>query len=178
VEIANRESTCGWISPGDLWVDPRGRVHLLWTERALDERLRPRFFPEAQQRHQLNYAIFRDGTVLQRRTLFEARENETREIPSAARFHATPDHRLFVICDVQGERADGSAVSENRIFELHPDGSPAPAQVLPFKQPFTSFFTATPRAGSTPTEYLDLLGTPAHRPNSINYARIRLAPPR
>ena len=27
VEIASRDKTCGWISPGDLWVAPDGAVH-------------------------------------------------------------------------------------------------------------------------------------------------------
>lgn len=45
---------------------------------------------------------------------------------------------------------------------------------LKFKQPFTSFFTATPRAGSKPSRFLDLLGHQAHRPRSISYARIRI----
>ncbi|MCL4180710.1 MAG: hypothetical protein KJ072_23555 [Verrucomicrobia bacterium] len=176
IEIASRDQTCGGVSPGDLWVAPDQAVHILWTERALDERLREKFFPEARQTHQLNYAILRDGQLLHRRTLIEAREGESSAIPAAPRFHITPDNRLFVICYVSGAAPDGTPLSENRLFELGKDGEPAAAQILPFKQPFTSCFTATPRAGSKPSEFLDLLGTQANRPNTISYARVRLSP--
>ena len=53
VEIASRDRTCGWIFPCDLHLAPDGSVHLLWSERAIDERLRTRFFPEARQRIRL-----------------------------------------------------------------------------------------------------------------------------
>jgi hypothetical protein len=42
------------------------------------------------------------------------------------------------------------------------------------ERPFTSFFTATARAGSAPSELVDLLGLQRRR-NTISYARIRLA---
>ena len=174
IEIASRDQTCGWISPGDLWVAPDNAVHLLWTERALDERLRETFFPQARQTHQLNYAIVRNGKIALRRTLIEAREGESREIPAAPRFHITPANRLFVICYVSGANASGTPVSENRLFEVLKHGEPGPIKVIHFKQPFTSFFTATPRGGSNPSDSLDLLGTQAGRPNTISYARIRL----
>jgi len=68
VEIASRDKTGGWINPGDLWVAPDGAVHILWTERALDERLREKFFPDTKQSQALNYAVVRAGKVLSRRT--------------------------------------------------------------------------------------------------------------
>ena len=176
IEIASRESTCGGISPGDLWVAPDHAIHLIWTERALDERLRERFFPEARQTHQLNYAIVRDGQVVLRRTLLEAREGESREIPAAPRFHITPSNRLFVVCYVGGTGANGNSVSENRLFELRAGGEPGVMDILPFQQPFHHFFTATPRAGSAPSEFLDLLGHQVNRPDTISYARVRLHP--
>jgi hypothetical protein len=43
-----------------------------------------------------------------------------------------------------------------------------------FKQPFTSFFTATVRGGSPPASTLDLLGQRAGSPLVISYARLRL----
>ncbi len=47
IEIASRETTCGWISPGDLHVSGNGDVHLLWHEKAIEERLREDFYPDA-----------------------------------------------------------------------------------------------------------------------------------
>ncbi|NQT87724.1 hypothetical protein HQ560_13225 [bacterium] len=57
LEVASRDKTCGWVMPGDLWVDGDGAAHILWAERAIDERLRPKFFPDAKQSHALNYAV-------------------------------------------------------------------------------------------------------------------------
>jgi hypothetical protein len=174
VEIASREETCGWITPGDLWVGPDGTVHILWSERALDERLRERFFPEAKQRHSLNYAVVRDGTVLSRRALLAAEEGKSNERPGRGRFHLTPDNRLFVFFYVSGTDTTGSAVSENRLLEILPDGSAGKAAPVPLQRPFTSFFTATVRAGSPPSNTLELLGTRQGSGTVISFARIKL----
>lgn len=170
VEVASREATCGWIMPQDLWLAPDGSAHLLWTERAIDERLRAKFFPEAKQSHTLNYAVVWRGSVTLRRTLVEAREGENGVIPGAARFHITPDRRLWVVHHVSG---GAKGASENRVLEIKAGGVPGPAQTLPLRKPFVSFFTATPRAGSAPSRFLDLLGQRAGEPQVIAYARLR-----
>ena len=174
LEVASRDKTCGWVMPGDLWVDARGAVHLLWTERAIDERLRAKFFPEAKQSHALNYAIVRDGKVTARRTLAEAREGESRLLPSAGRFHVTPDARLFVLYYVGGTDAGGKPVSENRLVELRAGERVGDAVRVPLKRPFRSYFTATVRGGSPPSTAVDLLGQRAGGGHTISYARIRL----
>ncbi|MBM3840686.1 MAG: hypothetical protein FJ398_22535 [Verrucomicrobia bacterium] len=175
IEIASREQTAGWLFPADLWVAPDGAVHLLWTERAIDDRLREKFFPAARQSHSLNYALVRDGQVVSRRSLLRTGDDGLRrEIPSAARFQITPENRLFVFYYVHGHDATGKAVSENRLIELEPAGLPGPTSVVRLKAPFTSFFTATPRAGSPPSNTLELLGQQAGKPQTISYARIRL----
>jgi hypothetical protein len=174
VEIASRDKTCGWLSPGDLWVAPDGAAHVVWTERALDERLRQKFFPQARQSQALNYALIREGKVVSRRTLLAAEEGKSNEMPSAPRFQVAPDNRLFVIFYVQGTRSDGKAVSENRLLEMLPNGEPGTAVPIPFKQPFTSYFTATVRGGSPPANTLDLLGQRAGAPLAMSYARVRL----
>lgn len=174
LELASREQTCGWITPGDLYVAPDGVVHIVWTERALDERLRTKFFPEAKQRHELNYARLREGRVLSRRTLLAAEEGGAREVPGLARFHVTPDGRLLVFHYVSGTSADGRPVSENRLVELRADGTAGEALRVPLKHPFTSFFTATPRAGSAPSSFLDLLGHRTGGSQTISYAQVRI----
>jgi len=172
IEIASRDKTCGWISPGDLWVDNHGTAHLLWTERALDERLQKEFFPDAKQSFSLNYARVDQGQITLRRTL---RQNDgSGEIPSAGRFHITPDNRLFVIYFARGRSPQGHSVQENRIFEIQPDGSDGPEATVPLSKPFTRFFTATVRAGSPPSTTLDLLGEQAGTTGSISYARVHL----
>lgn len=177
VELASRDATAGWITPGDLWVGPDGRVHVVWTERALDERLRARFFPEARQSHAVNYAVLRDGAVIARRTLAVAEEGGSREIPSGPRFQVTREGRLFVVFYVQGTNASGKAVSENRVLEILDGGEPGPAVALPLPSPFSQFFTATVRAGSAPSDVLEMLGQPAGGGAVIRYARIRLFAP-
>ena len=174
VEVASRESTCGWVTPGDLWIGPDGRVHLVWAERALDERLRERFFPQARQSHAVNYAVLREGAVLLRRTLALAAEGGSREIPSAPRFQVTRDGRLFVVFYVSGADAAGKGLSENRMLEISADGEPGKAATLPLRHPFSQFFTATVRAGSAPSDVLEMLGQPAGGGTVIRYARVRL----
>lgn len=174
IEIASREQTCGWITPGDMWVAPDGRVHLIWTERAVDERLRQKFFPEVRQSHALHYAVLREGTIQNRRPLLLAEEGGAQAIPGRGRFHVTPDHRLWLFYYVSGRNADGRALSENRLMELFPDGQSGASVTVPLKRPFTEFYTATTRAGSSPSEVLDLLGQQAGAANTISYARIRL----
>ncbi len=166
VEVASRDKTCGWIFPNDLYVADDGAVHILWSERALDERLREKFFPEAKQSIALNYAIVRDGKVTVRRPVQEWKEGEASgERAGNGRFQVTPDGRLFVFYYV------GGSVSENRLVEVLPDGFSAPVKV-PLQKPLSSFYTATPRAGCAPSHTLDLLGDIG---GTLRYARVRLA---
>ncbi len=174
IEIASRDKTAGGISPGDLWVGPDGAVHIVWTERAIDERLREKFFPEARQSHSMNYAIVREGRVTERWTLLLAEEGKSRELPSSPRFQVTPDNRLFLIFYVQGSDAAGKRVSENRLLEILPGGATSPSVKVNFTRPFTSYFTATVRAGSPPSNTLDLLGHREGASQTISYGRIKL----
>jgi len=174
VEIASRDKTCGWISPGDLWVDTNGAAHLVWTERALDERLRPKFFPEEKQSHSLNYAIVMKGRVLFRRQLLLAEEGKPGLIAAAPRFQVAPGQRLFLVYYVSGSEPDGKAVSENRVMEILPGGETGKTMRIPLRTPFTSYFTATTRAGCAPSITVDMLGQQAGKPTSISYARVRL----
>ena len=174
VEIASRDKTCGWISPGDLYVAPNGDVHLLWSERAIDERLRSKFFPEATQSQTLNHAVVRKGQVIRRQTLEECTEDKPGIVGAEARFQVTPENRLFAVYYASGIDSAGKQVSENRVVELLSDGSLSPAVGLPLQKPFTSFFTATVRAGSPPSRTLEMLGERAGIPMTISYAAVRL----
>lgn len=174
VEIASREETCGWIFPADLWVAPDGSVYILWTERAIDERLREKFFPGAKQSHSLNYAILRNGKIEFRGTIAVAEEGKPEPKPGAGRFHVTPDNRLFVIYFLEGADAAGKPFAENRILEITEGRIFGNHVKLPLKQPFSSFFTSTVRAGSKPSELIDMLGIQWGVKNAISYARIRL----
>ena len=174
IEIASREETCGWIDPLDLWMGPKGNIHFLWSEKAIDERLREKFFPSAKQSFSIKYAIFKKGKVIIRKTLIEAREGKNDDIPVTARFHVTPDNKLYVICSIRKNEKQYSANVENRILMLSPKGEIKAQYTLNLKKPFTNFFTSTMRAGSPPSNYIDLYGNVAGHPLTINYARIRL----
>ena len=174
VEIASRDKTCGWIDPGDLWLAPDRSVHLLWTERAIDPRLRKEFFPGEKQSCLLQYAVLREGKVVSRYTLLKGEEGRPGFYPGRGRFHVTPDGRLFAFYYVYGTDATGKAACENRLIELHADGASGVAVRVPLKHPFLDCFTATVRAGSQPSAILDLLGVRADSPNTMSYARVRL----
>lgn len=174
VEIASREQTGGRLSPGDLWLAENGDVHLLWSERAIDERLREKFFPDAQQSESLNYAVIRQGNVMNRSSILEVKEGMPGIVGSAGRFHATPDNRLFVVHLASGSDPEGRRVYENRIVEIQQDGSISPPVRIPLEQPFTSYFTTTARAGSPPSWTLEMLGLHAASPSTLSYARVNL----
>lgn len=176
IEIASRERTCGWISPGDLWAAPDGTVHILWTERALDERLRAKFFPEAKQSHSLNYAVLREGKVVSQRTLIKAEEGGAGEVPGRARFQIAPGNRLFILGYVSGSDTGGKPISENRVMELRLDGKPTAWVRVPFRKPFSDFFTASVRAGSEPSLVVDILGVHPGAGETISYGRMALGP--
>ena len=173
IEVASREATCGWISPGDLFVAGDGTVHIVWTERALDERLRAKFFPDARQSHELHYATIKGGVVTTRRTLYAVEEGKPGLVASAARFQPAPGGELYLVCYVQGTDASGKGVSENRIQRVGAEGLVGAPARIPLKTPFVSYFTATPRAGSAPSRTLDMLGMRSGSANEIAYARVR-----
>ena len=174
VEIASRERTCGWINPGDLWLAPDGAVHITWTERALDERLRKQFYPREVQSHALNHALVRDGRIVAQRSLVIAREGESNEIPSSPRFQVTPDHRLFLVYFVQGTDGKGRPIAENRLLEIRQDGTVCAPVKVPLVHPMGSYFTATIRGGSPPSRTLEMLGHRLGTPGVVSYARIRI----
>lgn len=174
IEIASREKTCGWISPCDLWLAPDGDVHILWTERAIDERLRAKFFPDLRQSNGLYYGLLREGRLVRKQTVAESTEEHPRVSGSAGRFQITPENRLFVAFFAAGRETNGAAVSGNRVVEVLASGELSAPESIALQQPFGSYFTATVRAGSPPSRWLEMLGPRNGLPQTISYARVRL----
>ncbi|GMV97167.1 MAG: hypothetical protein AMXMBFR83_15260 [Phycisphaerae bacterium] len=173
VEVASREKTCGWLFPCDLWADPGGVAHVLWTERAIDTRLREQFFPDEKQSEALNYARIREGRVISQSSILLAREgDESSPVPGRGRFQVTPAGRLFVFLHAVVRDADNKRTDRNFLVEIRPDGTTGPFVPVPLKVPLTNFFTAGVRAGCAPSETIDLLGD-SNR--TVRYARVRLA---
>ncbi|QEH33331.1 hypothetical protein OJF2_18320 [Aquisphaera giovannonii] len=177
IEIANLDETRGQVWPCDLSVAPDGGVHILWTERAIDERLRAKFFPAAKQSVSLNHGVIRDGKLLDRREIARDESEASGLSGLRHRFHVTPDHRLFVVYGIEPFGADTRRLLENRLAEILPDGRIGGTVKIPLARPFADFFTATVRAGSPASWTLDMLGTRPGAPDTIGYARINLARP-
>jgi hypothetical protein len=171
-EVSSRDRTCGWLFPCDMWIRPDGDVHILWTERTIDERLREHFFPLEKQTLTLNYAVLRDSVVLLRCALLVGGEGESSETPTDARFQVTPEGRVFVLYHVGGRDASGNTVSQNRLLEILPNGTATVPVPVPLQRPISRFFTATPRGGSRPSHILDLFGDVDR---TMRYARIKIA---
>lgn len=181
IEIDNSFEDGGWLFAGDMHVDEKGTVHLLWTKSPMLPSLRDSLYKDIKRVYRICYATLRRGKIVQRRTLVEAGEGADPGITvdpdqvgrpyvllngnrilgdaiSTPRFHLTPDGRMFVVYYVNGKRKDGSGLSENRILEIRADGNVSKPITIPLKHPLTQFFTATPRAGCAPSYTLDLLG--------------------
>jgi hypothetical protein len=60
------------------------------------------------------------------------------------------------------------------LLEIRADGTASPAVRVPLAKPFSSFYTATIRAGSPPLSTLELLGNQQGTIHTISFARIRL----
>ena len=166
IEIASREKTGGNIRPCDLWRAPDGHVHILWTERALDERLRQDFFPDEKQSHALNYAVLKDGRILLRKPIMLSKEGEDLK-PGRGRFQVTPDNRLFVFYHVYDKN-----INENRLIEIQSNFEFSPPVKVDLQRPFTTFFTATVRGGSLPSDVIDVFGQ--GKDPEMRYAKIRI----
>lgn len=169
VEVASRDQTCGWQYACDIWVAPDGRVHLLWWERSLDVRLREKFFPGEKLTISLVHSVLEDGREVHRQVLVESGEGLPGPEPKAGRFHITLDGRLLVVaCLLRDEQL------ENCVMEIYKDNRVSDPVKLDLQRPFPSwFFNATPRAGSFPSDTLDMLGTSAADQFTIQYCRIR-----
>jgi hypothetical protein len=166
IEIASRDRTCGWIMPQDLHVARNGDVWIMWTERALDERLRAAFFPAEKQRHSLEFAVLRQGHIIARTTLVEGGEGLGNKRPGDARFQVTENGRVFAFCHISD-----SSKSGNYLIEVNAKGAQSRPIPVRLKTPLGSFFVATMRAGNQPSSILDVLGNTGH---TMRYARIRL----
>ena len=168
IEVASREKTGGHIFPCDLWLAPDGLVHILWTERALDERLQEEFFSDEKQSHALNYAIIEKGEVIFRQPIMLSEEVDE-ILPGRGRFQVTPENRVFVFYYVHGKNND---FKENRLVEILADHSLSTSVKVELQKPFSNFYTATIRGGSAPSNIIDVYGQDGK--NEMRYARIRI----
>lgn len=175
LEVASREETCGWTMPCDLYVADDGAVHLLWNDRSLDERLREKFFPDKKLTYSLEYSLIRDGKVATRQTLAIGGEQHGPDRSYMGRFHPTADGRLFIIAAVSTSDANKKSIVSTRLYPVTNDPEPPKPIAVPVQDPVSgNFFTATPRAGSQPSNTIDMFGLPHGRGNTLRHIRIRI----
>lgn len=174
IEVASREATCGHIINLDMWLETPVRAHLLWREQSVwHPQMRNRFFPGTPITVSLETAVVERGQVVRRKTLATGGEGADPVQPQYARYHVTPSGRLYVVAYFSGTRSDGASVSENRLMRIGSNGEVLESRTIPLQHPFTSFMTATERAGNQRSRYLEMIGTAAGAPG-IRYARIRV----
>jgi hypothetical protein len=176
-EVDNVEQTAGYLWNLDLWLGGDGAAHVLYLKRNVASvAMRDRFFPGLPFTVSLIHAVIRGGRVERRQTLFESGEAPGADAPVFARFHAATPTRLFVFASLARNEAGGAVRNENRLFAITPDGGAPTALRIDLKHPFTTFFTATERGGSLPSNVLDVMGIAGgEEQNTIRYARIRLS---
>ena len=172
IEVDSVEASGGQIANLDLWLDPRGAAHLLYLKTNISAALRDRFFPGRPIVTTLEHAEVERGEVTRRTTVLAGGEGKP-ETPQYARFHATADGTLWVVYAATVGTGEGSSRTENRVLRVsHRQGDETPIR-LALDEPLTTFFTATERGGSRPSDDLDLFGT-GNDPETLRYARIRL----
>jgi hypothetical protein len=131
--------------------------------------MRDEFFRGTPISVALVYARIREGKAVEQRTLIEHVEGQPAKtlVPNYGALHATADGRLSALYHVSGGDAAG-----NYALQLLPK-SDAPPVKLPLKFPLGTFFTATERLGTEPSDTIDLYGH-GPEPLTIRYAQVKI----
>jgi hypothetical protein len=169
----------GTVGLGDSWLAPDGQLHVVWQKEPIHPKLRDLYFPDIKRNSHLCYGIVKDGKLVAKRTLLSGGETAGPVRPTGyighPRLHVTPDHRIYILCNLVGTTAETKAQTGSYALRIGADGSVSTPVRIPLARPIPGgFFTATPRAGNRLTEAADLLiadtidGKPVAR-----YARIR-----
>ncbi len=172
IEIDTVEKTAGHITNLDLAVDETGAVQVLYLRQPHQyDFIRDKYFPGEKMAVTLEVLTIREGKVVGKRTMAE-RTDKGGLRPSYGRFHSDADGKLWIVAAGWMPK-DGKDSSGN--FLLDPEiKDTAAIQPLGLQHPFHSFFTATVRGGSRPSDTVDLFGIADDNPN-LRYARIKLS---
>ena len=165
IEIANVDETAGHITNHDLWVAPDGAAYILYSQREVQSALmRDKFFPDRSVSDSLYLAVVKDGAVVERRRLMGGRANRQ---PGCARFHETSAGTVYLVMYVGGKEAG------NKLMQAYPPKEHAELVPIRFEKPFTSFCTASERAGNRPSMTIDILGHRG-RGDKLSYGQVAL----
>jgi|GEM_PF-839200 len=165
IEIANVDATAGNIFNQDLWVSPSGQAYILYTEQPVaSELLRDRFFPGLSVTRSLFLAVVDQGKLIERRVIWEG--NASGE-PVQARFHETPDGRLYVVAFAQGEKAG------NYLASVYPDERTIEWVPIPLEPAFVSYCLADRRSGCEPSYTIHIHGH-TNSAERVDYAEVEI----
>ncbi len=165
IEIANVDKTGGYISNQDLWIAPDGSAYLLYREQEVQSALmRDKFFPEGSLLPTLHVTVVKDGKIVDRQVLVEGNDTQS---PGNARFHATPDGKLYALAYV------GGAEAGMKLIQVYPRVDEPVLMPVPLEKPFSAFCLANTRAGCAPSNTIDIFGY-AGGGGVLSYAELTL----
>ena len=171
LEIDTVEETCGHILNLDLYVDRAGAAHLLYLKRPFQyDFIRDKYFPGRVMEVSLEHVVVKDGQVCSRTTLAKLAQGEKGLEPSYARFHVSANDDLHVLLAGTAITGNDRAFG-NVIGRIQSDGSLQKPGRIDLKHPFRTFFANTTRAGSEPSDVIDLFGI-ADDGLALRYARL------
>jgi N-acyl-D-aspartate/D-glutamate deacylase len=152
----------GTLGLGDSWLAPDGRLHLVWQRLPIHPRLRDVYFPDIPRAWYLCYAVVKQGKLIEKRIVLSGGEMAGPQAPTAQiglpRFHITPDHTLYILCNLLGATPETRGQTGTYALRIEDQGTFSAPVRIPLKRPITgTFFTASPRAGNALTEAADLL---------------------
>jgi len=166
IEIANVDATAGAIRNEDLWIAPDNSALLLYREQEVQSTMmRDKFFPEGSLTPSLYMAVVREGKIVDRQVLIAGSDTLS---PDHARFHATPDGKVYALTYVSG------AAPGNYLYQVYPRGENPEAIPVPLSAPFVAFCLANTRAGCAPSDTIDIFGYAGGGPGVMSYAQLRL----
>ena len=172
----------GTVGLGDSWLAPDGRLHVVWQKEPINPRLHDTHFPDIKRDWRMCYGVLKDGKMLEKRVLLAGGETTGPLRPTGyighPRFHITPDHTIYVLCNIAGTTPQTTAQTGTYAMRIESDGrASAPVRIPLARRIPSTFFTATPRAGNRLTEAADLLIADTIDGKSVaRYARIRFRP--
>jgi hypothetical protein len=174
IEVDTLESTSGQMTNLDLWIGPDGAAHLLYIKTSVQSAvMRDRFFPGLPIIRTLNYVVIREGGVVKRELLAVSDESGAGTNPIYGRFHSTPDGRLWAVYFANRKDGQGQVKTPLILTQVWPTFDRAHPVEVQLAHPINTFFTATERGGSKPSNTLDLFGL-GSEPNTLRYAQIDL----
>jgi len=183
IEVANLEASGGHMNPGDMRAEMDGSVHVVWNEWHVEPRLYGLLVANLRQSQRLMYAKIKDGSILTRRTLIESfggpedliGPNTPSSVnpgaPTSARLHRLASGQLVLLYSLDSA-AHRWGPLRNQMMFLGADGEPGQVIDLPFSPALKTFVLANERAGSAPSNTIDLLGTKDWGDHEVFYVRL------